>query len=79
MKYRGKILYTIDNEHPDIGCIKDWRVDKIFEFDDIYTFKDYSVSEDYVRDYIKNDLMLVAGGGYNTNHIHNVQFEIHKI
>ena len=79
MKYRGKILYTIDNKHPDIGYINDWRVDKIFEFDDMYTFKDDSVSEDYVRDYIKNDLMLVAGGGYNINHIHNVQFEIHKI
>lgn len=79
MKYRGKILYTIDNKHPDIGCIKDWREDKIFDFDDMYTFEDDSVSEDYVRDYIKNDLMLVAGGGYNTNHIHNVQFEIHKI
>lgn len=79
MKYYGKIMYTIDKEHPDIGYVENWRADKIFDFDDVYAFEDDSVSDDYAIDCIKHDLMLVAGGGYNASHIHNVQFEIHKI
>ena len=39
--------------------------------------EDYS--KDFVAEYIKQDLMLVAGGGYNTEHIHNVKFELKKL
>ena len=37
--------------------------------------------EDYdmIINYIKKDLKLVAGGGHNTDHIHNVKFEIRRM
>lgn len=78
MKYHGKISFTMDKGHADIDCVKDWTEEKVFTFDDIYTF-----DEDYPKEnaiaYIKNDLSLVAGGGYETKHIHNVEFEIERL
>ena len=78
MKYHGKITYTIDNKHPDIKYVKDWHKDKVLTFEDTYTFSD-DYTEDYIYAYIKRDLRLVAGGGYNTEHIHNATFDITKI
>ena len=50
---------------------------KNFYISDTYTFNsDYTEEEAII--YIKHDLKLVAGGGYNTDHIHNVKFEIEK-
>lgn len=78
MKYYGKINFTMDKEHSDIQYVEDWTEDKIFTFEDVYTFNnDYE--EEHIVSYIKGDLKLVAGGGYNTDHIHNVTFEIKKI
>ena len=37
-----------------------------------------NTEEDCVN-YIKRDLKLVAGGGYNSDHIHNVTFEIERM
>lgn len=77
IKYNAKIFYTIDKNHPDIKYIKDWEENKIYTFEDNYFFTmDYT--EEEIIPYIKNDLMLVAGGGYNKNHIHNVNFEIKR-
>ena len=78
MKIHGKISYTVDTGHPDIQYIKDWSESKILTFDDVYTFDDCYTFED-VEGYVKNDLSLIAGGGYNSKHIHNVKFEISRI
>lgn len=76
IKYNAKITYTIDKDHPDKKYVADWTEEKQFTFEDVYTF----TMEDYTKEdrinYMKRDLMLVAGGGYNTDHIHNVEFEI---
>ena len=78
MKYYGKINFTMDKEHSDIQYVEDWAEDKVFTFEDVYTFNnDYE--EEHIVAYIKGDLKLVAGGGYNTDHIHNITFEIKKI
>ncbi len=80
-KYYGKISYTIDVDHPDRKYVKDWTEDKVLEFDDTYTFSDYyddCDNDEFVR-YIQHDLKLVAGGGYDYEHIHNVKFDIKKI
>ena len=78
MKFKAKIKCTIDKDHPDIKYVKDWTEDKVLEFSDEYSF-----SSDYTKDgcvaYIKRDLKLVAGGGYSTDHIHNVEFEIERV
>ena len=77
-KYHGKIIYTIDKAHPDIKYVAGYTEKEVFTYEDIYTFnEDYS--KNFVAEYIKRDLMLVAGGGYNTDHIHNVKFELKKL
>lgn len=73
--YHGKISYTIDKEHPDISCLEDWSEDRVYTFEDTYFFNEHH-TVDEIKSHIKRDLMLVVSGGYNTNHIHNVQFEI---
>lgn len=74
-RFHGKITFTMDKEHPDVKCVEDWTEDKVMKFADYYEFStDYT--KDEIESYIKHDLMLVAGGGYNTDHIHNVTFEI---
>lgn len=78
MEYSGKIFYTIDEGHPDIKYVKDWTEDVVYDFDDEYTFSE-EWEEEIAIESIKNDLRLVAGGGYNTDHIHNVRFEINRM
>lgn len=82
MKYIGKIYYTMDKDHPDIRCVKDWTEDKEYSFADTYVFDDELYKDEDIENiiaYIKKDLRLVAGGGYNSDHIHNVSFGIHEI
>jgi len=79
MKYQieGKIVFDVDVKHPDFSCMKK---SKGLEFSDVYTMDlDYFYGPDDMKDYIKSDLALVAGGGYNTDHIHNVKYEIKTI
>lgn len=74
MKYRGKISFTMDG----IKYVEDQTADKIFTFVDVYAF-DNDHTEESIVTYIKRDLRLVAGGGYNAEHIHNVTFEIERV
>lgn len=77
-RYNAKIRFTIDKDHPDIKCVKNWTEKKKFTFEDVYIFtEDYS--EEYILYHIKRDMCLVAGGGFNTAHIHNVKFDIKKL
>ena len=76
-RFHGEITFTMDKGHPDVRCVENWTEDKIMKFADYYEFSaDYT--KDEIESYIKHDLMLVAGGGYNTDHIHNVNFEIRQ-
>lgn len=83
MKYYGKITYEIDKNHPDVNYVAGgWYKGKVFKYEDTYGFDErlYSPEDHYILvNSIKKDLKLVAGGGYNTNHIHNVKFEIQRI
>ena len=79
MEIYAKITYTIDDGHPDIQYIKDWSENKVYTFEDTYIIDDCYTFFDDVECYIKNDLSLVAGGGYNSKHIHNVKFEIARV
>lgn len=76
-EYVARISYTIDKDHPDRKYIENWTENKEFHYDDIYKFSDNYCGNPIA--YIKNDLRLVAGGGYNSEHIHNVKFKITKI
>lgn len=83
MIYYGKITYEIDKNHPDVNCVDGgWCKGKVFEYEDTYGFDERLYSpEDHKMfvNFIKKDLKLVAGGGYNTEHIHNVKFYIYRM
>lgn len=75
MEFFGKIYYTMDKQHPDWDhVIGKNSISRIHTFDDIYRFNsDLYDLEDMIR-YMRNDLSLVAGGGYEKKHIHHVKF-----
>ena len=80
VKYNATIKYRMLSTHPDIECVSEWSRDKEFEYRDVYTMDmDYFDSKEEAIDYIKYDLRLVAGGGYNSDHIWNEKFEIRRI
>ena len=73
---KAKIKYRIKKTHPDYDCAPVNERDGYMEFEDIYKMDtDRFWSDDYMMDYIKNDLRLVAGGGYDWDHIYDVSFE----
>ena len=81
-KYRAKIKYTMDENHPDKDFVfGGWDKDRIMEYRDVYTYDDTydDEPEENLMEYIKRDLKLIAGGGYNTDHIHNVKIEIERL
>jgi len=80
VKYEAAIKYRIFKSHPDIEYISEWSRDKEFEYKDVYTMDmDYFDSKEDAIDYIKHDLRLIAGGGYNSDHIWNEKFDIRRI
>lgn len=77
--YYAEITYTIDKNHPDVGCMADWTKDKIFKYDDEYYFNPEIYTKSDAKEYIKRDLSIIAGGGYNSKHVHNKKFRIFEI
>lgn len=76
--YDAEISYTIDGEHPDRKyCGEDWTEDQVFTYSDTYYFN--MDDEEICIRYMKGDLMLVAGGGYSKEHVHNVAFKFTKV
>ena len=73
IKFKAAIEYDTNDIHPDEKNRKD------LVYSDIYTIDtDYFYGDEDIEDYIKNDLALVAGGGYATNTIENVKFIIER-
>ena len=80
VKYVATIKYKMFKTHPDIECVREWSRDKEFEYRDVYTMDmEYFFSKEEAIDYIKHDLRLIAGGGYNSDHIWNEKFDIRRI
>lgn len=82
---KGIVKFTVDEEHPDYQYMDEKQRHGINTYSDTYYFDVYDpvlnpggfyAADDVegMKEYIKNDLALVAGGGYNTEHIHNVKF-----
>lgn len=83
MQIMACITYNMKKTHPDKPyVIGKWTSKRVFSHADIYTFDDelYKKSDiDSMKEYIKRDLALVAGGGYNTDHITNVKYNFKVI
>ena len=78
MRYIGKITYCMTEDHPDWEYSEKSTKYK-YTFEDNYFFDSAIYGDEDVENikaYIKNDLMLVAGGGYNTDHIIVEKIEI---
>ena len=78
-RIKAKITFNVTENHPDAEYIKD--INETLDFEDVYTidtefFGGGSGDNESILNYIKNDLRLVAGGGYDTEHIYNVNFDI---
>ena len=73
------IYFTIDKRHTDYNCMLPYPSEiYVNSFTDVYYFDtDYigNITRADMENYAKNDLKLVAGGGYDCKHIHNVRFE----
>ena len=75
-KFKAVLKYKVKETHPDIKYIKDST--EVLTYDDIYTFEE-NYSKNDVAGYIKNDLSIIAGGGYDDKHINILSFNIEKI
>lgn len=73
--FKAEIKFKVIGSHPDIKYIS--NPDEIQTLNDTYSINtDYFYNTDEILTHIKNDLQLVAGGGYNTDHIYHVYFDI---
>lgn len=70
-KFNASISFDTKSNHPDSKDVKG------LVFKDTYTVDtDCFYDRDAITSYIKHDLALIAGGGYDTNTITNVKFNI---
>ena len=73
--FKAEIKFKVIGSHPDIKYIP--NPEEVQTFKDISSINtDYFYNTTEILDHIKNDLQLVAGGGYNTDHIYHVYFDI---
>ena len=79
IKFKATIYYMVDNDHPDYKYIKEPKSQQ--QFSDTYTFDTLYWGNDFgsMEARMKQDLALVAGGGYNTDHINNVKYKIIRL
>ena len=83
MKFKATISYRITEDHPDWK----WRYfrgypSRKLTYTDIYTFNEEvskNISKEAIVAYIKADLALVAGGGYDSDHIRDVDYIIEEV
>lgn len=77
MNIKATIFFKVDNKHPDLKYIV--HPENIQSFEDVYIIDKSRFWCDDLYSYIKNDLRLVAGGGYDSDHIYDVRFEFKTI
>lgn len=76
--YTATIYYRMKGNNPDWGYVKDHR--KTLNMDYTARFDlNWWWGEDDIIEHLKHELMLMAGGGYSTDTIKNVRFEIAEL
>lgn len=74
IKYQATVTGKAKANHPD--CSSNTEL----EYSDIYTIDtDYFYGGDDIYNYIKRDMLLVLGGGYDTSTVKNVKFNLNKV
>lgn len=72
--YHATIEWRCKVNHPDTDDTKT----RFAYSDDYYIDDDYFGDSDEIINYIKHDLALVAGGGYDTDTITDVAYDIRR-
>lgn len=71
-KIKGIITFKTLSSHPDTN-----DTSKVHEYSDIYHINTYNFfSTEHYMDYIKKDLILIASGGYEPNHINIINIKL---
>lgn len=74
---KASIFFKITEDHKDRKYVDD--ISKELKFTDTYYDRNnYYDDYEQFKEYIKRDLMLVAGGGYNTENIYDLRFEFSR-
>lgn len=75
---KAKLTYTIKPTHPDFQYLTEsWTPEKKFTDEDVWHINpDCFYGEEDIEGYIKENMLLTAGGGYDWNGIDNIEFEM---
>lgn len=74
MEILARIYYKMKPTHPDYDCyVGGYIPETEISTDDVYRFSNHLEINDVEA--METDLALVAGGGYNTDHIYDVRYE----
>lgn len=81
MTIKAKLTYTIKPTHPDFQYLTEsWTPEKKFTDEDVWHINpDCFCGEEDIEDYIKETMLLTAGGGYDWNGIDNIEFEMKEV
>ena len=76
--FDAKIWFQIDKNHKDYYCVPDNMRNEVLTYEDRYTFTD-ALSDRIIRQKIRKDLLLVAGGGYDWKHVVDPVISIQEV
>lgn len=75
--FKATIKFDCDGNHPDAPNEQGLQYTDTYHFDtDVFSGGN---DRDAMLSYIKHDLALVAGGGYDTDTIINVKYDIEAV
>lgn len=79
-KFNAQIIYKMKPTHPNYNDLPtgQWFRNRVLTYEDEYSIH-LDVDDEAIMRYIKSDLKIVAGGGYNADHIDVVDFLIEEI
>ena len=78
--FKATLKFKVDKNHPDIKCIK--NPDEPIKFSDTYRFNEnyYNLNDiEEMEARAHSDLSIVAGGGYDAEHIHEISWEFEDL
>lgn len=81
INYKGKIAYKMKPTHPNYNhVVGGYKPGTVITYSDEYRINpEFFSGKGSIIRHIKNDLMIVAGGGYNSHHIYDVEFTIERM
>lgn len=74
--YNATIYWKVTEEHPDRKYVID--INEELSFSDTYMIDEerFMYDREAIIEFIKYDMSIVAGGGYDNKHIYDVRYEI---